>query len=527
MNLLASITSFFQSLFNKSAPDAQKKFHLRKLEAEIKDFSPCICKNGMLQGNFGEAIFTLYKTTRSLDNLFAATISPLDIPRQHRFEAQLIMTAYNSECQDIINHLNFDVRKAEILGEYKNADRIYLRQRKNLEHLIKELNTESFKDMDRDILELRKFVEFCHYNFVPFLQLFDYNFEPANPGYRPNYSEVALEKVTNLLEDLYYVLSTLHLTSSMADAVIAIAQLRKGDSFSDFDRQQILSNLKKINFVINRVIPAERLLAIIRYAREDEMYEPQVIKINGAPRQEFAEMLKSRFDADEKRIKSELQDEKISEDVETLFSGAPLLDVGAYNQNYNTVLQNDTPLSFQWVLPLRILKTFLHHYITGSVKTVLNDLVIEGFFNNPTYKTTFSSVVYGAINADKEIEIFEESFGADQKNSIAVMESYIKDSKKDKDFYKKLEKMVSNMNNDAYTILQNEVTNLVSLYRELGELLEDAKKPSSEIISNLKVLLMSSRNRDNTNFLESHYPNWEIFFEIMRNYVIISSGERT
>ena len=83
------------------------------------------------------------------------------------------------------------------------------------------------------------------------------------------------------------------------------------------------------------------------------------------------------------------------------------------------------------------------------------------------------------------------------------------------------------MNNDAYTILQNEVTNLVSLYRELGELLEDAKKPSSEIISNLKVLLMSSRNRDNTNFLESHYPNWEIFFEIMRNYVIISSGERT
>ena len=134
--------------------------------------------------------------------------------------------------------------------------------------------------------------------------------------------------------------------------------------------------------------------------------------------------------------------------------------------------------------------------------------------------------MYGAINADKEIEIFEESFGADQKNSIAVMESYIKDSKKDKDFYKKLEKMVYNMNKDAYTSRQNEVTNLVSLYRELGELLEDAKKPSSEIISNLKVLLMSSRNRDNTNFLESHYPNWEIFFEIMRNYVIISSGER-
>jgi hypothetical protein len=64
-----------------------------------------------------------------------------------------------------------------------------------------------------------------------------------------------------------------------------------------------------------------------------------------------------------------------------------------------------------------------------------------------------------------------------------------------------------------------------SLSRQLGELLADAKKPSSEIISNLKVLMMSSRNRDNTNFLEANYEKWNIFFEIMKNYVIINSGD--
>jgi len=467
MSLLGTITNFFQSIFNKSSPEVQKKSHLKKLDTEIKEFNPCICKNGMLQANFGEAIYTLYKNTRALDNLFAETISPIDMPRQHRFEAQLIMTAYSAECQEIISSLSYENRKAEILSEYKNADRIYMRQRKNMEHLIKELNSEGFKDMDRDILQLRRFVEFCHYSFVPFLQLFDYNFEPASPGYKPSYSEVSLEKVTNLLEDLYFVMGGLRLTTSMADAIIAVAQLKKGDGFTEFDQQQILGNLKKINYVINRVIPVERLLTIIRYSRENEAYEPKTLIISGSPRQEFAEMYKSRFDADEKRIKSELQDEKISEDVGALFSGAPLVDVGAYNQNYNGLLQAETPLSFQWILPLRILKTFLNHYITDSVKTLLNDLVIEGFFNNPTYKSTFSSVVYSAINADKEIEAFENSFGPDQKNSIAVMESYIKDSKKDKDFYKKLEKLVGGMNNDAYTIIQNEVTNLVSLYKEL------------------------------------------------------------
>ena len=91
--------------------------------------------------------------------------------------------------------------------------------------------------------------------------------------------------------------------------------------------------------------------------------------------------------------------------------------------------------------------------------------------------------------------------------------------------FKKLEKMVQSINDDAHKVLQAECTNLSSLSRQLGELLQDAKKPSSEIISNLKVLMMSSRNRDNTNFLEANYEKWNIFFEIMKNYVIINSGD--
>lgn len=525
MSFFETISNFFQSLFNKSSPEVQKRNQLKKLESEIKLFNPLICKNGMLQANFGEAIYTLYKNARPLDNLFSTTISPSDLPRQHRFEGQLIVTAYSPKSQEMLESLSYENRKAEILADYKNAERIYIRQKRNFENLIKELNTQDFKDMDRDILELRKFTEFCHFNFVPFLQAFDYKFEPANFNYSPSYSELPLEKVTNILEDLYYLIASLNITTSLADAIVALAELKKGNAFTEMDKKQIFSNLKKINFVITKVISAEKLKTIIRYAKNDIDYEPRKMMISGSPRQEFADMEKSRFDVDEQRIKNEIQDEQISTDVKKLFGENPLLDVGAYNQNENIVLQAETPLSFKWILPLRILKTFLFYYVTESVKTLLNDIVIEGFFNNPTYKTNFSTLVYGAINADKEIEGFVESFGNDKKNSINVLEGYIKDSKKDKDFFKKLEDMVARINKDAYDIIQAEVSNLYSLSKELGELLEDAKRPSSEIISNLKVLTLSSRNRDNTAFLEQHFPNWEIFFEIMRNYVIINVGD--
>ena len=82
--------------------------------------------------------------------------------------------------------------------------------------------------------------------------------------------------------------------------------------------------------------------------------------------------------------------------------------------------------------------------------------------------------------------------------------------------------MVEYINNEAHNILQTSTTALFSLYKELGALFAEAKKTSGEIISNLKVLMMSSRNKENTRFLEENYPYWKIFFEIMKNYVIIN-----
>lgn len=525
MGLLQDLKDLFESIFMRSSPEVQKKQMLRRMDSEICQFQPLICKNGMLQPNFGEAVYTLYKNCRTLDNLFLQTVSSLDIPRQHRFEAQLITTAYSPEDQDILEQLTYERRKADVLAEYKNSDRVYIRQKKLLEKILKDLNTENFRTMDKDILNLRQVVDFCHYNYVPFMQIFDSNFEPGNFIYQPNYAEIPISKAVNLIEDLYYQAANIRFTRVTLNMILAVAKLRHGGEISNQESENYTSALKKLNFIINKVLSADKLKAIIRMGKEDPNYEPAVSSYSGSPRQEFANMFQSRYDADEQRIKVEIQDQAISTELQSLFPDTHLEEVGAYNQHYTSLLQADTTLTFKWVLPMRILKTFVNYYITPGVKSLLNDIVIEGFFNNPSYKTSFSSVVYGSINSIDEIIAFENSMGSAQRNSVAVMESYIRDSKKDKDFYKKLEKMVNVLNEEAHQLLQEEVTNLAALYRELGELLQDAKKPSSEIIQNLKVLMMSSRNRDNTNQLEATYGNWKFFFEIMKNYVIINLND--
>ena len=524
MSFIQTISDFLESIFKRSSPEVQRKQQLKKLDAELREFEPCIYKNGNLQPNFAEAIYSLYKNTKVLDDLFLTTVSSSDIPRQHRFEAQLILTGYTPEYQAIIESLSFEARKEEIMNEPQNSERIYIHQRTKCEKVIKELNSDNFRRIDKDILSLRQLVDFCHIMFVPLLQIFDLNFKPADFSYQPTYSEIPIAKAVNLLEDLYYQISGMKITTSTADQVIALAQLRKGTVLSNNESEVYLSSLKKINYVISKILTVDRLKTLVRMAKQNVMYEPDVASYTGSPRQEFANTFQARFDADEQRIKSEIQDEQITSEVSTLFKNIPLDTLFGYNNDSNIMLQPTVTLSFQWILPMRILKTFLRIYLSDGVKGLLNDIVIEGFFNNPAYKSEFSTTVYAAINAASKMQEFEDSFGNDQHNSIAVMQSYVQDSHKDKDFYRKLEKMVVTTNNEAHQLLQAITGNLFNLYKYLGELLADSKKPSSEIISNLKVLMISSRNKENTNTLEIQHSDWKIFFEIMKNYVIINNS---
>ena len=524
MSLLQTITSFFESIFKRNSPDAQKKQVIKKMESALKMYTPVLYKNGNLLPNFGEAIFQLYKNTRPLDDLFLITVSPNNIQRKKRFEAQLIMTGYSPSEQELVESLSYENRKAQVM-EGGGASRIYDSQRKALEQVIRALNSDTFKNMDHELLELRQFVDFCHFNFMPILQVFDNNFEAGNPSYKPNYREVPVEKMVNALEDLYYQMNSFHLTNAHANAVVALGQILSNGNLSDQKADSYISNIRKISYVLKRILTPDHLKAIIQIAKADMQYEPKTAQLTGSPRSEFATLLQEHFKADEQRIKTEFQDARIEEELENLFGGSNLSEVLYYDAKANALVQANTSLSFMWILPMKIMKNFFQMYITDKVKTLLNDLVIEGFFSNQNYKSNFSSAVYSALGGLETIEAFEHSFTSGQKNSIAVLEGYVKDGAKDQVFYKKLVTMVNEINAEAKKIIQEETSNLFSLYKCIEDILQDGKKPSSEIIENLKVLLMSSRNKDNTAFLERTFPTWKIFFDIMKNYAIISTGE--
>ena len=123
------------------------------------------------------------------------------------------------------------------------------------------------------------------------------------------------------------------------------------------------------------------------------------------------------------------------------------------------------------------------------------------------------------------VEEFEKKFIRGGQFDQALISGLIRDGHKDNDFVTKLKDLIETINNTAKQFIQTEATNFFDLYVKIGEVLADSKKPTPDTISNLKMLLTSSRNHDSASALEQQHGQWKLFLEIMKNYAIIGSLE--
>ena len=86
--------------------------------------------------------------------------------------------------------------------------------------------------------------------------------------------------------------------------------------------------------------------------------------------------------------------------------------------------------------------------------------------------------------------------------------------------------MVATANADAKEVVQTQVSYLYDLYRMLVMLFEDSHNSTPTVMSNIKLLFTSSRNRSRADLVEQSLPKWAFFLSIMKNYAVIGSLER-
>ena len=523
MNFLKFFTSIFDSLFKSSSKDGKTRAELKHIENELKAHVPTIYKNGTLMANVAEAFVVLYNNTKHIEEILSSTIKSSDVHRATTFANRLIMTGLSSEAVELQESLSFEVRKEAVITA-ENETKVFADQAKAFEQFLKTFEQEEFTQINQIIAKLYQLFDICRFNFFGAIKTFVPNFTEHTDLEKVEIKNVPVHELETTLMDLYFVANDFQITSSIAKAIIALATIYAGER--KIDQDKILNNLKKISYVFRHILQPTSLHQLVMLSKQEPDLVLESAQYNSTALSNYIDYIKKQFEADTNRIQMEVQDEIVAGEISNLFKDREQEILAGYNSEQNEFLLLNGTSAFSLITPMQLLKTFLTIYADSRIQALLNDIVIEGFFYNPTYKTEFSSAVFSVLEAKERVKKFEESFDRNNINDIAVIRGYVADAHGNPDFYNKLIQAITRINTEAKKILQEEVAHLHNLYRFLSDMLEDAKLINPVNITNIKVLLASSRNKDNAVQLENHLPDWQLFFDIMKNYVVLGEKEK-
>lgn len=518
MGFIQSIINFIHSLIPSGA-EGKKRQELRKIEIELRSFTPTLYKNGFVQANFAEAFNILYKNVKPIDDILTATVCSNDVSQNNKFIDRLLMTGFTPETQAALGSLEYENRQIAIEKTKLTITRFFDEEHRKQEQIIKELNSEQMKKMDDIISGLKQLSDVCKYNYINVIHIFDPDYT-ARSDYKPVFPPMPPDPFADVCADLYYLTADFRITKSLGRAVEALAKLSKGGELTLDEKDKLMCSLRRVGTVFRRLLTPTILKQVTYLARHTTDVTFQTASYTNDSRKKFIALLQAAFVADENRLKVEMKDKTISSEIKDLFGDKKLLELNGYNIETDNQLRQSSPSTFLWVTPMQILKTFVHYYYDEHIQALLNDIVIEGFFDNPSYKSDFSSIVFTCNEAMSRIQEFEDSFNKGNKNDVSIFLGYIRDSNKDPDFLKKLEASIDVVNVAAKDIIQQEAEVFFQMHKLIGTLLLELKS-STVSISNLKMLFTSSRNKDNAGKLEREYSFWKIFLEIMKNYAII------
>ena len=529
MSIIQAIKNFFENIFHSNSPEVQKRNKLRKLESELRMHPSGIYKGELLQPNFAEALRILYMNLRPISKILDNTITSGDVKRNRNFEQELIITGYSDEDREILESLSYENRLQALSGDSDMSEhKLFDLQKQKLERIVADLKTPQFSKMNDVLASLKQLSDLCHFNFITPLQLFDDTFakHKDDEGYVPQYQPLPLATFENILMDLYYLTADFQITMPMGNAILALNQLLNDTENDSRTKKEILQNLRRIRAVLKNPLDSETLFKLIRLSKGDPNFVPQKASYEENVCKKFAEKLQEKFQSDELHIRNELKNSQVKQELSELFPDGKMEAIKGYSKETVEIIANNSPSNFIWVVPLQILKTFLKIYYGESLRNLLNDVVVEGLFTNPTKKSNFSQLIYSLNDSMSLISQFENTFDDGQKYSVGMIKNYINDSHRDSDFGRKLTALIDSANSEAKEIIQKTASLLNTLHADLGDFLQDAKRSSSEIVTNLKSIMFSSRNRETTSLLELQFPLWKVFFEILKNYVIIKKAKK-
>ena len=529
--LITSIKDFFEGLFFSSSPEYQKRRQLKGYAAELKKLNPPLYHTGkILLPAFGSLLYQLYHFLQPVKAILDKTVNSPDIRAAEKYQ-NLFFEAILSE-EQVKQRKNFTFQARKLLlsrcKTYQETEHKLQEQIHDFKSFMHLFAASAFKTREQEMIKLFYLSDLCDFDYASFLKRFNNNLQlsattPASIS-QDNFEEVYAGDVIKNLLDFQFIVRHVAITQTTVDNVVFLA--RSIENFTDETGVKLEKTLNTVENILANRLKRTSIPKMLKLIKEDPDFEEKITVSESKPLQEYVDRMSENFQADSKRLLKITKENNITGLIEKCFGTGSLKPLDGYNDTVNDAIQHLSTVSFDWVKPMQLLKAFTEMYFETHYKTFLKSLLIEGFFANKQIEGQYAAIYRSCEMLSNKIKNFEELFKPKGQCNLIEIQGYVAEIEKGKDMKKQLQKIVEIANMQAKAVVQTGSKAYADLYAFTEHLLEDIKAPTPELITNIKALAVSSKNKESFTRLEQDRHIFAMFLEIMKNYAVFGSLEK-
>ncbi len=523
MNIFSSLVEFLRGILGRGGPDAAKKAELRKIYAYLSQIRPPYYKpkgNLVLPG-FAQGVYNFRSILRPLVDMARKTISHSDIRIYQRFFDHLVDARLPEETRQRKASFAYEGMKARIANAVKEDEEFEAIGREFQDYLH-QVDSLSIGDLDRELAEVEQFSDICRYDWDRIVGLFDPGANMDNPGYRPDFRPAEGEKVLPELLDLYYILADFGFGESLVQNLLIILERQAPQTPASAQRPKLDKIFSALNKGLALRLHRDLLLALIRALKSDPSYDPPLVRETTDYVERYRRRMVNQYEKDRERLQRERHESAISTDIDALFGSIEVSPVDGYDEEEDAYLRRESPNGFTHIKPLRILKTFVQHNFEKEIKEPVKRLLVEGYFDNKGFQNNLANIVYQCERSAGRIDEFEATLRSNGRISIVAMKRYVEEMRRGKDVSQFLNRLVDAINQRAREICEDETRLLQMLWEALGDLLTDYRRPSPDLVTNIRTL-GGARNKEILGQIAEGRRQLDTFLRIMRNFTYIKA----
>lgn len=525
MSFFRALRDFFLGLFSHNPEEAYRRRELRKIHAFLSTIRPPYYKPSQktVQPSFANILYTYCQLLRPVSDIVKRTIASSDLKQSRKYFDLLIDSHLPEEERERKVFFSYEGMQERIRAAM-DADEESEAISREFQSFMKVLESTEIRMLDSELMDMERLVDLCRHDYERLVGLFDPGVNFDNPKYKPEFQSASGESVAPELIDFYYISSGFVFTTRMEESLaILLERVSIRDSDLEEQRRKLKKYLASLNRILGHQLSSEVLLALLRAIKADPGFMPDTARFKTS----FLEAYKSRvfvqFQKDKERILRERHEDAISQDIKGLFGEMEILEVEGYNDRNSALLAKESPDSFTFVKPMRILKTFVESIFEPRLKDNIKRVLVEGYFDNKTFQNNLANVFYQCEHSTERFSAFEEELIGNGRVSVIALKRYIEESRRGKDVQVFLGKFADTVNGHARDILENE-TNLFNMLSDaLYDILADFKRSSPELITNIRTL-GAGKNKDLMLTIGNGYAAIQRLIKIMRNFAIVRQG---